>query len=156
MESGVTGEGGGGVRVELNVIVESWDNDGVVVPSSDIVVLGRGSSLRRKMSSVLVTLISRFLGHPRELIKLETVQSLESLGSSNKYTSVLEKVIKTVGYGTSLVVQWLRLDTPNIGDLGLIPGQGTRFHMKLLRGCMPQLKILQAATKTQCSQINIF
>ena len=130
MESGVTGEGGGGVRVELKVIVESWDNDGMVVPSSDIVVLGRGSSLRRKiMSSVLVTLISRFLGHPRELIKLETVQSLESLGSSNKYTSVLEKVIKTVGYGTSLVVQWLGLDTPNIGDLGLIPGQGTRFHM---------------------------
>ena len=81
------------------------------------------------MSSVLVTLISQFLGHPRELIKLETVQSLESLGSSNKYMSVLEKVIKTVGYGTSPVVQWLRLNTPDIGDLGLIPGQGTRFHM---------------------------
>ena len=124
------GEGGGGVRVELKVMVESWDNDGMVVPSSAIVVLGRGSSLRRKMmSSVLVTLISQFLGHPRELIKLETVQSLESLGSSNKYMSVLEKVIKTVGYGTSLVVQWLRLHSPDIGDLGLIPGQGTRFHM---------------------------
>ena len=50
--------------------------------------------------------------------------------------SVLAKVIKAVGYGTSLVVQdsttpnmveWL--DTPNIGDLGLTPGQGTRFHM---------------------------
>ena len=88
------GEGRGGVRVELKVMVESWDNDGMVVPSSAIVVLGRGSSLRRKMmSSVLVTLISQFLGHPRELIKLETVQSLESLGSSNKYMSVLEKVI---------------------------------------------------------------
>ena len=52
--------------------------------------------------------------------------------------SVLAKVIKAVGYGTSLVVQdsttpnmvkWLRLDTPSIEDLGLTPGQGTRFHM---------------------------
>ena len=35
--------------------------------------------------------------------------------------------------GTSLVVQWLRLCTPNAGVMGSIPGQGT---------------------KTQCSQIN--
>ena len=42
--------------------------------------------------------------------------------------------------GTSLVVQWLRLHTPNAGGLGLIPGQGTRSHVQ-------QLKILQAATK---------
>ena len=28
--------------------------------------------------------------------------------------------------GTSLVVQWLRLCTPNAGHPGLIPGQGTR------------------------------
>ena len=28
---------------------------------------------------------------------------------------------------TSLVVQWLRLHAPNAGDLGSIPGQGTRF-----------------------------
>ena len=31
--------------------------------------------------------------------------------------------------GTSLVVQWLRLCAPNAGDLGSIPGQGTRVHM---------------------------
>ena len=31
--------------------------------------------------------------------------------------------------GSSLVVQWLRLRTPNAGGLGLIPGQGTRPHM---------------------------
>ena len=30
--------------------------------------------------------------------------------------------------GTSLAVQWLRLLTPNAGDLGSIPGQGTRSH----------------------------
>ena len=49
--------------------------------------------------------------------------------------------------GTSLVVQWLKLHSHNAGDLGLIPGQGTRSHM-------PQLKILHATTKTQHSQIN--
>ena len=42
--------------------------------------------------------------------------------SLNKYT-----------VGTSLVVQWLRLQAPNAGVLGLTPGQGTRSHM-------PQLK----------------
>ncbi|TEA40985.1 hypothetical protein DBR06_SOUSAS9010008, partial [Sousa chinensis] len=40
----------------------------------------------------------------------------------------------------SLVVQWLRLRTPNAGGPGLIPGQGTRSHMRQLRACMPQLK----------------
>ena len=42
--------------------------------------------------------------------------------------------------GTSLMVQWLRLHTPNAGGPGLIPGQGTRSHM-------PRLKILHATTK---------
>ena len=36
---------------------------------------------------------------------------------------------KKLCLGTSLVVQWLRLCTPNAGGLGLIPGQGTRGHM---------------------------
>ena len=36
---------------------------------------------------------------------------------------------------------------PYAGDLGSIPGQGTRCHM-------PKLKILCATTKTRCSQIN--
>ena len=43
--------------------------------------------------------------------------------------------------GTSLVVQWLRLHTLYVGGPGLIPGQGTRYHM-------PQLKILHTTTKT--------
>ncbi|TEA30390.1 hypothetical protein DBR06_SOUSAS17710012, partial [Sousa chinensis] len=47
----------------------------------------------------------------------------------------------------SLVVQWLRLHTPNAGGLGSIPGQGTGSHMPQLRIHMPQLKILHAATK---------
>ena len=46
-----------------------------------------------------------------------------------------------------LAVQWLRLHAPNAGGPGSIHGQGTRSRVS-------QLKILQAATKTRCSQIN--
>ena len=45
--------------------------------------------------------------------------------------------------GTSLVVQWLRLWTPNAGDLGLI----ARSQVPQLRVRMPLLKILDAAVK---------
>ena len=63
--------------------------------------------------------------------------------------------------GTSLVVHWLRLQAPNAGDLGLIPGLGNRSHIPQFRVCMLQLKILHAAkieippatTKTGCSQV---
>ncbi|TEA28986.1 hypothetical protein DBR06_SOUSAS11410026, partial [Sousa chinensis] len=48
----------------------------------------------------------------------------------------------------SLVVQWLRLCTPNAGGLGSISGRGTRSHMPQLRVRMPQLKILHASTKS--------
>ena len=44
--------------------------------------------------------------------------------------------------GTSQVVQWLRLPTPNARGLGLILGQGTRSHMPELKK-----KNLHAATK---------
>ena len=46
------------------------------------------------------------------------------------------------------MAQWLGLQAPSAGGLGLIPGWGTRFHT-------PQLKIPPAATKIQCTkQIN--
>ena len=48
---------------------------------------------------------------------------------------------------TFLVVQWLRVHAPNAEGPGVIAGQGTRSHML-------QLKILHAAAKTWCSQIN--
>ena len=32
------------------------------------------------------------------------------------------------------MVQWLRLHAPNVGGLGSIPGQGTRFHMLKQKG----------------------
>ena len=49
--------------------------------------------------------------------------------------------------GTSLLVQWPRLHTPNARDLRSIPGWGTISHML-------QLKTLHATTKTRCSQRN--
>ena len=41
---------------------------------------------------------------------------------------------------TSLVVWWLRLHAPNTWGPGLIPGQGTRYHMLQPRACKLQLK----------------
>ena len=36
-------------------------------------------------------------------------------------------------FGTPLVAQWLRRHIPSAGDLGSIPGWGTRSHMLQLR-----------------------
>ena len=58
------------------------------------------------------------------------------------------------GCGTSLAVQWLRLQASNAGGPDSVPGWRTRSHVLKLRGCMFQLKILRVATKTWCSQIN--
>ena len=46
--------------------------------------------------------------------------------------------------GSFLVVQWLRLSTPNAGGPGSIPGQRTRSHV-------PQLKIPNATPKKKRS-----
>ena len=54
---------------------------------------------------------------------------------------------KTENTGNSLVVQWLRLQTPKEGRLGSISGRGIRSHI-------PQPKILNAVTETWHSQIN--
>ena len=45
---------------------------------------------------------------------------------------------KMISTGMSLVVQWLRLQAPNTGNLGSIPGQGTRSHVPKLRPEMLQ------------------
>ena len=53
--------------------------------------------------------------------------------------TLLSLVIKdTYIYGTSLVVQRLRLQAPNAKHLGSIPSQGTRSHMLQLRVCTPR------------------
>ena len=46
--------------------------------------------------------------------------------------------------GTSLVVQWLRLCSPSAGGLDLIPGWGTRSHIR-------QLQIPHATMETRYS-----
>ena len=57
--------------------------------------------------------------------------------------------VHMVFYGTSLVVQWLRLQASNAGNPGSIPGQETRSHMPQLGVCVPQLKSPHAATETE-------
>ena len=44
-----------------------------------------------------------------------------------------KKNFKSVSWGTSLMVQWLRLYDLNTGGPGWIPGQGTRFHLLQLK-----------------------
>ena len=46
--------------------------------------------------------------------------------------------------GTSLVVPWLGLGTPEAGGSDSIPSQGAGPQVPQLRVCMPQLKILHA------------
>ena len=48
--------------------------------------------------------------------------------AKEKHTKYNKGLLKTCD-GTSLVAQWLRLCAPNAGDLGSIPGQGTRLHL---------------------------
>ena len=56
---------------------------------------------------------------------------------------------------TSLVVQWLRLHTPNAGHLGSVPGWGAGSRMPQLKILHMATKILRAAAKTQRGQIII-
>ena len=66
------------------------------------------------------------------------------------------------------MVQWLAHCTPNAGDLGSIPGQGTRSHMLTTKSShvlqlkdkkkdlvqIKKQKIPHTSVKTQFSQIN--
>ena len=64
---------------------------------------------------------------------------------------------KRFSLGTSLVVQWLRLHTPNAGGPGSIPDQGTRSHMLQLRsGTVKSIQINFFLLKVQsvCSVEN--
>ena len=56
------------------------------------------------------------------------------------------------GWGTSLVVQWVRLHAPNAGGLGSTPGGGTRSHMHAATKSLHAAtkKILCATTKSWC------
>ena len=59
---------------------------------------------------------------------------------------------QTESIRASLVVQGLRLQVPNAGGPGLIPGQGTRSRMLQPRLPMTQPKIPHAAIKTWQNQ----
>jgi len=52
------------------------------------------------------------------------------------------------------LLQGLGCHVPSVRGPGSVLGLGNRNHMPNLRVHMPQLKILNAATKTQHSQIN--
>ena len=49
------------------------------------------------------------------------------------YGTKIKEHQKEKKWGTSLVVQWLRLHPPHAGDLGSIPGQGTRSQILQLK-----------------------
>ena len=73
-----------------------------------------------------------------------------------------EKTYLDNSFGTSLAVQWLRLQAPSAGDTGLIPGWRTKILHATLRVHLSQLKIplqqrwkiLCITTKTWRSSIN--
>ena len=63
-----------------------------------------------------------------------------------------EKIQKTKGQGTSLVVQWLRVPAPNAGGPDSIPAHRARSHVPQLTIRMPQLKILPQRSKIPCGK----
>ena len=56
--------------------------------------------------------------------------------------------------GSSLMVQWLWLCTPNAGGPDLIPGQGTRSHMPQLRPSTAKLIFLKSQVWIFCLKID--
>lgn len=70
-------------------------------------------------------------------------------------TDITSKFITSISWGTSLMVQWLRLCAPNAGGLGSIPGEGIRSHTPQLEIPNAATKILTATTKTGHSQTNL-
>ena len=89
--------------------------------------------------------VSRVPGIRDRCSKPCCLRSYEGKGSVPSFWELgnlcLELTIKRRHLGTSLVVQWLRLHTPNAGGLGSIPGQGTRSHMLQLSVRILQPKI---------------
>ena len=63
---------------------------------------------------------------------LSTAPPEKSCSSLKKSTN------QSINLGTFLVVQWLRLCSPNEGGPGSIPGLGTRSHVPQLRPHVPK------------------
>ena len=81
---------------------------------------------------------------PISVLAASSHHRLLPLKELNSWEPILRH--KMYPWETSLVVQWLRLCTPNAGGLGLIPGQDSRPYR-------PRLKILPVTNKTWHSQI---
>ena len=54
------------------------------------------------------------------IISSKYITRTRRLGEKGKYK-------KSLAIGTSLMVQWLRLQAANAAGMGLIPGQGTKI-----------------------------
>ena len=71
--------------------------------------------------------------------------SCKSQTRLSSYTTTAKSPVGPRGkLGTALVVQGLRLCTPNAGDLGSALGQGSKSCMLQLRFCMLQLRPVQS------------
>ena len=111
---------------------------------------GKGQNIRSQYnSSFLQTARKVFdqIQHPF------IIKSLSKLGLQGKFLQHYKRWA-----GTSPVVQWLRLCTPNARCPCSTPGQGIGSHTPQLKGKeryrTPRLNILCAATKTQSSQVS--
>ena len=107
-------------------------------------------SLDLKRESPRLPLMLSHLGpkapvQPSSIHSLRTDDGLLGLEQENKTTACAHRgcTIQVRDFPGGRVT---RPHTPNAGDLGLIPGQGTRSPIL-------QPKIPHASTKTQCSQI---
>ena len=81
-------------------------------------------------------------------------KELDTTEHAHMYYSTKTSFFKDINMKLSLVVQWLKIPPFNAGDVGPIPGQGTRISH-----AMEQLGPQATATKwptakTQLSQIN--
>ena len=140
-------------KIYLNIIKTIYDR-----PTANIILnteklkafpLRSGTRRRCPLQLLLVSIVlevppshsNQRVRHPNQEERSKTVHYLritryyipkalkippKNLGSMNVVQSCK---IKNQYTGTSLVVQWLRLHTPDAGGPGWSPGQGTRFHM---------------------------
>ena len=86
---------------------------------------GRTVGKRQNLNRVGV-LLSRSLGE-WQLVRQQRVSARRVMAALSDLQQPC--VESKAWHGTSLVVQWLRLCTPNARGLDLIPGEGTRSYM---------------------------
>ena len=82
--------------------------------------------------------LGKLISKPNYQKDLVLIDFYSCIQASGLHLSV--DVFNNASLGTSLEVQWLRLQPPNAGGPGSISGQGTRSHML-------QPKMLHAATE---------